>query len=306
MLELLRKFIRLLAKNIVLRKMLRVIAKKCIKNKYSKLNYAGWGLSGNIPLDDVISFYICTPEGTRIVYELCPEDSWVLSKLYWAEEHIFEKDTANLFYVLAKKAKTILDIGANFGYYTYLAAAANKNAKIMAFEPIASFAETIKNNARTNGFAKVQVFNLAISNKNSEVTFYINVKSPTMSTLNPENEQEPGKYSQVKVNSIRLDDLVKKENTGKIDLMKIDVEDHEMEAIEGMTAILNRDKPDVICEILPVDDLEKAAKRDKLQSIFQQHGYRWYWISPNGLTEETTIVGHKPFNANYLFSAKTQ
>ena len=228
----------------------------------------------------------------------------MLTRLYWSKKHLFEKDTATIFFEKAAKARTVLDIGANFGYYTYLAAAAEPEGKVVAFEPIKYLAEKIKENAGQNGFDQVVVLNKAVSNKKGEFPFYINTKSPTMSTLTLEEGQDNSIYEKVTVDLIRIDDFVEENKITGVDLIKIDVEEHEPEALEGMKKLLERDKPDVICEILPVDSQDKAEKRDRLVSILARYGYKSYWISPKGLIEEKKVVGHQVFNANYLFTAR--
>lgn len=304
MLVLLRKFIRLLSANLVLRKILRTIAKKCISTQNSFLNYAGWGMAGNISLADINTFTIQASNKKDIIYSFCPQESWVLKGLFWSGKPNFEKDTADIFFERALNARTILDIGANLGYYTYLAATANAKARVIAFEPIKYLAEKIQDNSLLNGFAQVTVIDQAVSDKKGEATFYINVKSPTMSTLSPEDAKDSSNYEKKIVLLVKLDDYVEENNVTDIDLIKIDVEEHEPEALEGMLTLLERDKPDVICEILPVTDKAKKEKRDRIQKIFNSRSYKWYWISPNGLVEEKEIIGHQVFNANYLFTAR--
>ncbi|MDO9069299.1 MAG: FkbM family methyltransferase, partial [Deltaproteobacteria bacterium] len=140
-------------------------------------------MADNISLEDINTFTIQAPNKKDIIYNFCPQESWVLKGLFWSGKPNFEKDTAEIFFDRAVKARTILDIGANLGYYTYLAAAANTKARVIAFEPIKYLAEKVRDNSLLNGFAQVTVIDQAVSDKKGEAPFYINVKSPTMSTL---------------------------------------------------------------------------------------------------------------------------
>lgn len=284
--------------------MLRTVAHKAIGTNNRFLNYLGWGMSQNIPLNDFREFKVYAPNGKGIIYNFCPQDNWVLVRLYWSSKHLFEKDTVAIFFEKAAKARTVLDIGANLGYYTYLAAAAGPGVKVIAFEPIKYLADKVRKNSSINEFNLVTVLNQAVSDKKGIFPFYINTKSPTMSTLSPEVGPDKDLYEKVTVELIRIDDYIEENNVIGVDLIKIDVEEHEPEALEGMTKLLERDKPDLICEILPVDSPDKTEKRDKIVNILARHGYKSYWISPKGLVEEKEVVGHKVFNANYLFTAR--
>ena len=55
----------------------------------------------------------------------------------------------------------------------------------------------------------------------------------------------------------------------KIDLIKIDVEMHEPEAIEGMIDILKRDRPFILIEILTVEIANKILNSKDLEKLYE-------------------------------------
>jgi Methyltransferase FkbM domain len=65
----------------------------------------------------------------------------------------------------------------------------------------------------------------------------------------------------------------------RVDLIKIDVEDFEAEVLQGMLGVLGRDRPFIVCEILPRN---REHKNENTRQILQQLGYTPYWITPQG------------------------
>jgi len=63
----------------------------------------------------------------------------------------------------------------------------------------------------------------------------------------------------------------------RVDLIKIDVEDFEANVMEGMTAIITRDRPFIVCEILP-----RPHRNLRTWKIVESLNYQPYWITPVG------------------------
>ena len=61
------------------------------------------------------------------------------------------------------------------------------------------------------------------------------------------------------------------------DLIKIDVEDFEANVLKGMTRIILRDRPFIVCEILP-----RSHKNHHTLEIVKALDYQPYWITPSG------------------------
>ena len=299
----LRGLVRLLASVPFLRRQLRTAARSAVGSGVPWLRYAGHGVAANVPLADVASFTVAAPDGSPIVYGFCPEGNWVLRSLYWSGRHTFEQSTAIEFAKRTRTAKVIIDAGAHFGYYTYLAAATAPGARVIAFEPIAELAEQIAENARRNGYGNVRVAEMALSDRNGAVPFYVNWGSPAMSGL---DRPAVGDCERREVAAVRAADYLRGLGVGAVDLIKVDVEGHELETIEGLGDLRDIGRPDVICEVLPGGGAAGGERRSALQRLFAGYGYEWFWLSPRGPVRESPIAGHPPFDANYLFTARAR
>ena len=183
----------------------------------------------------------------------------------------WENDTGWLWIELCKNSKNIFDIGANTGVYSLVAKTINKDANVFAFEPSKNtFTQLQKNNA-LNKF-NIHCKQIALSNSSEIQVFYDTPeKNQTSASLNPEKlkywEGYSGDILEYNVSCMKIDDFIVENNITEIDLMKIDVEMHEPEVIEGFKLHLEKFKPIIIIEVL------EAAVAEKLNSLFDLNEY---------------------------------
>lgn len=163
---------------------------------------------------------------------------------------------------IVKKKKIIFDIGANTGIYSLLSSAINPNGLVYAFEPNISFVKAIEKANDKNGF-KIKTINYALSNKKGHVYF-------------DGYQIQNNKYLK-KIKTIRLDNFIEINKIYSLDLVKIDVELHEFQVLEGMGKYLNKFKPDFLIEVLNND----IAK--KLNYLFKNLDYHYISIDDKKL-----------------------
>ena len=140
---------------------------------------------------------------------------------------------------LVKKRNRFLDIGSNVGIYTYFFS--NKFSHIDSFEPLTEITARIKELNREN----IEIHNIALSNCESNLTFYIPIivgKSAT-SRASLETQEAPFEERRVEVRTLDSFDFT------DVDLIKIDVEGHEYSVLEGSLLTLQRCKPILLLEI---------------------------------------------------------
>lgn len=175
---------------------------------------------------------------------------------YWERPDNYEY--TNIFIHLMKNSKVFFDIGANIGYYTCFASAANKDVKVYSFEPGNGAHYYLSKNIKLNNAQNTQLFKLALSDQNGSINFYelYNVKYPylehflsgTNATQNTFNRANVNEYE---VPTRRLDDFVKEQNLECLDVIKIDTEGTEQYILAHATETITKFQPIVICEVLP-------------------------------------------------------
>ena len=137
---------------------------------------------------------------------------------------------------------TFLDVGANIGKYSLMLC--NRFRDVHSFEPTPETNMILYHNVLVNGIRNIQIYSKAAWNKAETLTFYLK-NNPEGNSATFQTEKA---VKTLKVEAIQLDSLI--EFFGKVDLVKIDVEGAEPEALQGMTEIIRRDKPVMIVEIL--------------------------------------------------------
>lgn len=121
-----------------------------------------------------------------------------------------------------KNYRNAIDIGANVGLWARDICKTFQN--VYLFEPYFENVECLKKNL--NNFKNFEVFECALSNTRGFDDLHIYPNALGANTLNPKGD---GKTQTVKINKSKLDDFKFKE----VDYIKIDVQFHELEVIEG-------------------------------------------------------------------------
>ncbi|MDO9000950.1 MAG: FkbM family methyltransferase [Bacteroidota bacterium] len=154
----------------------------------------------------------------------------------------YEKEVVDIFYEYAEKSKVIYDIGANIGYYTLIASkAANDNSKVYAFEPFPENVIALKKNIEVNNNSNIMVLEFAISNKIGRASFS-NSDNNVANTLCEDSPTFKNNKS-IEVRTITIDDLILNNTIEVPDLIKMDVEGTELEALIGAEETLKKYHP---------------------------------------------------------------
>lgn len=129
----------------------------------------------------------------------------------------------------------VVDAGANRGLYSYWLS--RKAAHVYAFEPNPQLFRYLRRSCPRN----VTPVNVALSNVNGQATLYVPRSLDGEGSI--EKRQEDAVMFSVATE--RLDDL----GLPPVDSMKIDVEGHELELIEGAHECILRDRPWIFIEL---------------------------------------------------------
>jgi FkbM family methyltransferase len=219
--------------------------------------------------------------GISAYYELGANDT-IGEVLYWYGLQRFEPETVPLFIQFAKSSRGILDIGSNTGLFSILACAANPDVKVLAWEPVPYLNEKLRRNIELNGFVeRCESREAAVGNCDGEAEFYISSDS-TMSSFQGSMATYDGHTAvATRVRQERLDSTVCQDFP--VDLIKIDVEGHEFEALSGAMSALKRWHPRIIFECLP------RIAPGPIESLLRDMGYHIYELSIQGPVEVARI-----------------
>ena len=168
------------------------------------------------------------------VVVLNPDDPVVSGALHFG---VYEKAETKFFQTACRKGMTFLDVGANIGYYTALAArAVGPNGKIIALEPDPESFKYLEQTIAANGTENVQAFPVAASDASASLPLYISADNRGDNRLYSPGETRP----QVEVKAVTTDALLAENKIETIDLIKIDVQGYEPKVIAGLRDTISR------------------------------------------------------------------
>ena len=194
--------------------------------------------------------------------------------LFLSVRGFHEKTATDLVKNEIKEGDTVLDIGANIGYYTLLfAKLVGPTGKVFAFEPEPKNFKLLKKNVEENNYKNTQFFQNAVSDKDEKLKFYISDESSAANQL-----FQPKKFNEIiEVDSIKLDNFFSKDT--KIDFVKIDIQGAEGTAIKGMISLLkNNPEIKIMQEWWPEAIKKYGMESDEHLKILESLGYKFYEI----------------------------
>lgn len=203
----------------------------------------------------------------------------IASLLFWHGLDGHEPETSRTLRFLFERASTFVDAGANCGLYSILGALWNPTLQVVAFEPVPAIFSGLERNVRLNHVEKrVRCENLALSSKSGKATLFLpesdTLDPETIGTLVSDSWQHRNGAAPLEVETVSFDEYESR-NPMRVDLIKIDVEDFEADVLEGMQQTIRRDRPFIVCEVLP-----RLHRNQRTCKIVEALNYQPYWITP--------------------------
>jgi len=226
-------------------------------------------------------------------------DDWVTNLVYWRGWDSYEPETVRFWWVLAREASVVVDVGAYVGYFSLLAAAAQCEAVVYSLEPHPAVFERLKRHAALNGSGRIRPLPVAAGSEAGAADFFhVPGGLPTSSSLSRGFMQVHANLDSSRVSVARLDDLLAEQGATRVDLIKIDTESTEAAVLEGAERMVARWKPDIVCEVLAGQSDGRA-----IEAQLAPHGYRYWLLTDRGPLPRPAIEGHARWS-NYLFSTR--
>jgi FkbM family methyltransferase len=187
-----------------------------------------------------------------------------------------------------KKGDTVVDVGANIGYYTVIAAKiVGDEGRVYAFEPDPESFALLEANVRLNGLTNVVLEQKAASNEPGRLELYLNPKNRGDHRIYRPKEGPDREV--IEVETVALDDYFK-DYDGRINFIKIDTQGAEGVIFEGLTGIAKKnDDIRIAIEWWPYGVDTMGFESGKLLSMVSSLGFHFYdlgWIgNPEPLTK---------------------
>ena len=211
---------------------------------------------------------------------------------------LLEDEVKQLKVFLNKKINIAIDVGANVGSYSDMLLSNFDIKKLYLFEPSQEAFSSLK--LKYENFGNVKVINEGLSNKNETVALYADTKGSSRSSIyNRELSHfniEINKTEKAKL--IRFDEFYKSELDNKtVDLLKLDIEGHELFALQGSLESLKSIK--VIQFEFGGCNIDSKTYFQNFFYFFKTNDFDIFRIRPNGLIQ---IKRYKETEEHFQYS----
>jgi FkbM family methyltransferase len=161
---------------------------------------------------------------------------------------------------------TVIDVGANYGYYTLLLAdIVGEAGQVIAVEPNPDAVALLSQSVFLNGYAgRTRIVPQALGAAVGQRLLYLPDGEPKNASLVDRADLAGGRT--VEVSAVTLDEIALA--CPKVDLVKIDAEGGEQEIVAGMRKLIARDKPTIVLEYNAARYSEPRAFLDGLLAAY--------------------------------------
>jgi FkbM family methyltransferase len=169
-----------------------------------------------------------------------------------------------------RRGSIALDVGASSGIYAYHLG--RMAGHVYTFEPIPEYADRIRRLKVTN----IAVENVALSSREGEAKLRIplvssQAKDKGMASLEPHAVTDERLSRTVDVHLRRLDDYEFK----NVSFIKIDVEGHEEDVLDGARETMARDRP---CLLIEIEERHNPGGLDRINNRLLALGYEGFYF----------------------------
>lgn len=193
----------------------------------------------------------------------------------------YEPDVTAVVKALVKPGWTFVDVGANLGWFSLLAAGlAGPNGHVVAVEPNPANVALLQASARDNGFSNISALTVAASDGPGALALETDGSNGRVIPVQGPPAQ-PVRASYV-VAAQPLDTLLAQPGLARVDMVKLDVEGAEPAVLQGAQQVLGRDHPVLVSEFYPLAlDSSPWGSARRLLATLRDLGYRLSVIGPS-------------------------
>jgi len=183
----------------------------------------------------------------------------------------------------------VLDVGANTGLYSFLAAASRPGVSVHSFEPLPTIYDRLQHNIGLNAEigSSITAHQIALSNTIGEAVFFETINPhgllSTSSGLDAVFARQHGNIQEHLLPTTTLDAWIAAHGIAEISFIKIDVEGHEQAVLSGASDAVQLLRPVIGVELL------SGANFDFFHGFLLEHDFLDCALSPTAI-----MIGNRP------------
>jgi len=177
--------------------------------------------------------------------------------------------------------KVIIDAGASIGNTTDKLSNLFPKSTVYAFEPYPQFIKQLDERAKKNKNIKVEPF--ALGHENGRRFFNVNQSEGTNSLLKSSDRAREiygsliNQKELIEINAKTLHSWSSENNISKIDILKLDLQGGELDALKGADKLFKFGKiKSILCEVMFTTCYEEQANWTELVSFIESNGLRLF------------------------------
>lgn len=205
----------------------------------------------------------------------CCLNEHIGSNVFWRGS--YSGSQLELLKQLLEPDMVFLDVGANQGEFTIVAASRLTRGRVIALEPVSSLLGRLRRNVEANGFDNVSALPLGLGERPARLPIYTSDEAFSdgtdhsgLPTLHPDAQR--GRLLET-IEIVRLDDLVEELALDRLDVAKLDVEGAELSALRGGAATIQRFRPWLLLEVDDRNCRRAGHSAEELLQAVEALGY---------------------------------
>jgi len=185
----------------------------------------------------------------------------------------YEPEMRRTLEMFVRPGSVFLDIGANEGFFSVLASRlVGPRGRVIAVEPQQRLDPVIRRNLELNACANVSLFSCAISDRRGGAELHLSPDTNTGSTALYQSTRY--RLPRVTVPVTTLEDFLDQVELETVDLVKVDIEGFEYEAILGSPAIFESGRVRAIAlELHPGPIASRGLEPSAIAQFLERCGY---------------------------------
>lgn len=213
----------------------------------------------------------------------------------------YEPVESALVRLLAPHIHTMLDIGANLGWYSLLVHAVNPTASLHAFEPIPSTFKRLVNSCQLNQASSIHCHNYGFSSDPGSFPFYFYPEGSGNASIKNLANREDAQVIECELRTLEQFHAQLPSNS-LVDFIKCDVEGNELFVLQGAVPLLRRHKPIILMELLRKWCAPFGYHPNDVFSLLGEIGYAAYAVNTNSILTPLAEVADDTVETNFIFA----
>jgi FkbM family methyltransferase len=212
----------------------------------------------------------------------------------------YEPCESSIIRSFAPHIDTMLDIGANIGWYSLLVTSINKSASIHAFEPIPNTFKRLSDNCSLNQANSIICHNFGFSSETGFFPFYFYPEGSGNASIRNLAAREDAQVIDCEL--ITLSDFcLGLPSSSSIDFIKCDVEGNELFVFQGSTSVLQEHKPILLVELLRKWCAPFGYHPNDMLALMFDIGYSAYGVNAHGGLRSVETITDETEETNFFF-----